>query len=314
MAYDKKELATRLLDGLLSGSMAEAARRCGISPSLPFKWLVQSKLGHPDFQEVLLCDVVAPFHVHYEKNIPALMAMQVQQTAFERARDGCLVDVFFQGVRHFETVPTKQWLKPSDALVAKMLESWNRRRYGAHQQIDVNYGGVLRLERPDEPAPSKAIDADFTVFEDTADAEQPGRLALARPANDAAELDKWAAAGEFAPATVTFVDAKGERTELRANLEAHLQALKQEGPEHRQPSHHVAIGKPDPTEESEPPALPPQTIADHPRAYTIDKLTPYKKPVTEGSRIVSRDPAGIERTGRGPDPATFGGVQGFKKI
>src|ERR1019366_5200181 len=78
-----------------------------------------------------------------------------------------ITDVFFQGVRQFErvlkpeyegktdddlrfevgpdferecyvTVPTKQWLKPSDQLVIKMLESWHRKRYGARQTIDVN--------------------------------------------------------------------------------------------------------------------------------------------------------------------------------
>lgn len=73
----------------------------GISPSLPWKWLVQSRLGKPELQGIEFCGVLAPFHVHYSQNIPALTAHQIQQTALERARDGCMVDVFFQGVRQF---------------------------------------------------------------------------------------------------------------------------------------------------------------------------------------------------------------------
>ncbi|MFY9892502.1 MAG: hypothetical protein WAK63_00010 [Xanthobacteraceae bacterium] len=338
-----------LLDNLLACSMAEAARRVGISPSLPWKWLVQSRLGKPELQEIEFCGVLAPFHVHYSQNIPALTAMQIQQSAFERARDGTLVDVFFQGQRMFErvlkteykgksdddlrfeigedferecyeTIPTKQWLKPSDALVVKMLESWHRKRYGAHQTVDVNYGGVLRLERPEEQ--TKIIENKPEVFEeDIEDAAGGGHhLALARPAKDSAELDKWAAAGEFAPAPVTFVNAKGERTELRADIEElrrQAAELKKNGPLHRQPSHHVEIFPADEPEvrakvvtaEDEEPE--PQTLRDHPRAYMVDKLSPPRKPPAY-SKEERNLGTGREGIGVGPDPSKIGPHIGFR--
>jgi class 3 adenylate cyclase len=120
----------------------------------------------------------------------------------------------------YKTVPTMQWLKPSDALVVKMLESWNRKRYGAHQEIAVTYGGVLRLSKDAKP---EAIDVEATeVFEDTephAQEKRGGHLALAAPAKSAAEFDQRAVAGEFDQAPVTFINAEGERTDLCADLE-----------------------------------------------------------------------------------------------
>jgi len=306
------EKIPELLDNLLACSMAEAARRVGISPSLPWKWLVQSRLGKPELQEIEFCGVLAPFHVHYSQNIPALTAHQIQQTALERARDGVMVDVFFQGQRMFERVlkpefegqsddelslivgpdwerecyetrPTKQWLKPSDALVIKMLESWNRKRYGAHQTVDVNYGGVLRLEK-DAPA-TKIIEHDKAaeVFEDAEEAESKqrgGHLALAAPAKSSEDFEERAASGEFDQAPVTFRDADGKPAALRPDIEElrrQAAELKKNGPVHKQPSHRVEIFKPDErdkavtAEDTEPE---PQTLRDHPRAYMVDKLSP----------------------------------------
>jgi hypothetical protein len=341
------EKIPELLDNLLSASMAESARRVGISPSLPWKWLVQSRLGHPELQAIEFCGVEAPFHVHYSQNIPALTAHQIQQTALERARDGVLVDVFFQGQRMFERVlkpeyegmdeetlwlevgpdwekicyetrPTKQWLKPSDALVIKMLESWNRKRYGAHQQIDVNYGGVLRLEK-DAPA-KPTIEQAAQVFEEEPD-ENPeqrgGHLALAAPAKSSEDFEERAAAGEFDQAAVTFRDADGKPAALRPDIEElrrQAAELKKNGPVHRQPSHHVEIFKPDESDkavigEDEEPE--PQTLADHPRAYYVDKLQPPRKPpaYSKPERDVG---SGREGIGRGPDPEKIGPHVGFR--
>ena len=334
-----------LLDNLLSASMAESARRCGVSPSLPWKWLVQSKLGKPELQEIEFCGVIAPFHVHYAQNVPALTAMQIQQTALERARDGVLTDVFFQGVRMFEEVlrpeyegrtdddlmfeigpdyravcyervPTKQWLKPSDALVVKMLESWNRKRYGAHQTIDVQYGGVLRLEK-DAPAKPIADQKTAAVFEEVEDEEQQrgGHLALAAPAKSSADFEERAASGEFDQAPVTFRDADGNQASLRPDIEElrrQAAELRAHGPKHRQPSHRVEVFKPDESDkaviEDEEPE--PQTLADHPRAYSVPKPNLYKGPpgYTKPERDVG---SGREGIGRGPDPEKIGGHQGF---
>lgn len=338
-----------LLDAALCGSMAEAARRVGVSPSTPWRWLVQSRMGHPDLQDITFCDVGAPFHVHYDKNLPALMAAQVQQTAFERARDGVMVDVFFQGVRMtervlkaeyasipedelwlevgpeweticYETRPTKQWLKPSDALVVKMLEAWNRKRYGAHQTVDVNYGGVLRLER-DAPA-KPVIDATPAVFEDVDEAAvgeaRGGHLALAPPAKDSADFDARAAAGEFDPAVVTFRDADGNMAALRPDIEElreQAAALKRDGPINPRPNAKVEVFKASDEPRVEPPPppssqKPPQTLADHPRAYEVPKSHELRRPMAHSE--IEAGPTygeGRERIGTGPDPRRGGGVK-----
>lgn len=343
------EKIPELLDNLLACSMAEAARRVGISPSLPWKWLVQSRLGKPELQEIEFCGVLAPFHVHYSQNIPALTAHQIQQTALERARDGVLVDVFFQGQRMFERVlkeeyahikedelwievgpdwekvcyetrPTKQWLKPSDALVIKMLESWNRKRYGAHQQIDVNYGGVLRLEKETTATPKAIEHKPAEVFEDAPEDEfeqRGGHLALAAAASSSQEFEERARSGEFDQAEVTFRDADGKPTALRPDIEElrrQAAELKKNGPVHRQPSHRVEIFKPDEkgkavvAEDEEPE---PQTAADHPRAYYVDKLSPPRRPPTysKEERCVG---TGREGIGVGPDPSKIGPHIGFR--
>jgi hypothetical protein len=211
--------------------------------------------------------------------------------------------------------PTMQLLKPSDQLVIRMLGAWGRKRYGAHQEISVNYGGVLRLERPDEPPKAIEHKPEEIFQEDAAEGDQQARLALARPAKDSAELDKWAAAGEFAPAPVTFVNAKGERTELRADiaeLRRQAEELKKNGPKVRQPSHRVEIFKPGDTdkavvaEDEEP-----QTVRDHPRAYYVDKLSPPRRPPAyskeEGNLGTGREGVGV-----GPDPSKIGPHIGFR--
>jgi hypothetical protein len=301
-----------------------------------------------EFFRIATMGVHAPFHEHCQ-NAKTLMAQQIEQSAIERARDGCMVDVFFQGVRQYEKklkpefegknedelwievgpewekvcyemVPTKQWLKPSDALVLKMVEAWNRKRYGNHQSIDVTYGGVLRLERPDEKV--KVIEHRPEVFEDATESEADGghHLALARPATDSAEMDKWAGAGEFAPAPVTFVNAKGERTELRADIEelrAQAEALKRNGPVHKRPEGKVEVFKPDAPEDkakvvtAEDGGPEPQTLADHPRAYYVDELSPPRQPPPY-SRDERNIGEGREGIGRGPDPEKIGPHVGFR--
>lgn len=283
--YDK---IPALLDNLITGSVAEAARRVGITPQTVWNYLVRSKMGDPKLQDIEFCGVVAPFHVQLA-NCRALMAAQIEQNALERARDGCYVDVFFQGVRQYERVkkqqyadwsdadiealgcendayelrPTKQWLKPSDALVIKMLESWQK-KYRPHAQVDVQYGGVLRLERPDERT-ARTVDAK-PIFEDTEEVERRGgHLALARPAKNSAELDQWNAAGEFKPQPVTFVDAQGQRTDLVAAPDPLLSRMADQASKERTaaapPALPVAPRSPAPTT-MPPPAPPARSVGD----------------------------------------------------
>ena len=268
-----------LLDNLLACSMAEAARRVGISPSLPWNWLVQSRLGKPELQEIEFCGVLAPFHVHYSQNIPALTAHQIQQTALERARDGVLVDVFFQGQRMLERVlkeeyadikedelwiesapigkrsatrrkPTKQWLKPSDALVIKMLESWNRKRYGAHQTIDVQLWRRVAIRKgPNSKARHRASGASVrgrgvrrqrtarrpSGARRSGEVESRTSRSARHPANSikprSRSAMRWTNRRHCAPTSRSY---GVRRRSLRRMVLVH-----------RQPSHHVEIFKPD---------------------------------------------------------------------
>lgn len=244
---DKIDRLPDFLDVLVaSPSIAEACRRTGIGESTIMRYLVRSRMGDPELQKVEWMDCIAPFHVHVDQNAPALTATLIERNAMERALNGVEVDVFFQGQRQFERVkkpefadftdddiealgqaevayelrPTKQWLKPSDALTVKMLESWSR-RYRPHQEIEVRHGGVLRLERPSDTAkPVKQIDNNAAAFSEHVDEveQRGGYLALPAPAPSSEAMDAMVSAGEFKPTPVTFVDADGKRTELVAKL------------------------------------------------------------------------------------------------
>jgi len=238
MPAPKLDQIPALLDALVTTpSITEAARRCFMHPSTVHNYLVRSRLGDAQLQSIEWYGVTAPFHLHFA-NTKILAAAAIEQAALDRALNGVEVDVFYQGRRQYETVEkeefkgvadedmvargfdpseryerkaVKQWLKPSDQLVIRMLEAWNK-RYRPHQQVDVNYGGVLRLERDGEGT-AKTIDQK-SIFDDDAETKRRGgHLALGRPATDSAELDKWNAAGEFKTQPVTFVDAEGNRTE-----------------------------------------------------------------------------------------------------
>jgi hypothetical protein len=85
---------------------------------------------------------------------------------------------------------------------------------------------------------------------------------------------------------------------------------------HKQPSHRVEIFPADEPEvkakvvtaEDEEPE--PQTLANHPRAYYVDKLSPPHDPPPPytGGNMGS----GREGIGRGPDPERDGRHQGFR--
>lgn len=239
----KLDKIPELLDALVTTpEFATAARRVGLGVSTVMRYLVRSRMGDPELQEIPWYGVVAPFHVHATQNARALTAQSIQSSAMDRALNGCWVDVFYQGQRQYERVlkreyegftdaeleafgheiadcyemrPVKQWLKPSDALTLKMLESWDK-RYAPHQTIDVQYGGVLRIERPNEQT-TKVIEAK-PIFDDNSDTQkQGGVLALARPAKSSEEMDDWAKQGDFKPRAVKFIGANGQETTLSAS-------------------------------------------------------------------------------------------------
>lgn len=263
----KLDKIPELLDALVATpEFATAARRVGLGVSTVMRYLVRSRMGDPELQEIEWYGVTAPFHIHATQNARALTAQAIQSSAMDRALNGCWVDVFYQGQRQYERAkkagyehlsdaeielfamtddayemrPVKQWLKPSDALTLKMLESWDK-RYAPHQTIDVQYGGVLRIERPDERT-TKTIEAK-PIFDDSNDAEkQGGVLALARPAKSSEEMDDWAEQGDFKPRAVKFVDASGRETTLSAS-ERQLQQVPSPKPNYARPLDQAGIGR-----------------------------------------------------------------------
>lgn len=239
----KINLLPAFLDALVTTpSIATAAKRVGIGESTIMRYLVRSRMGDPELQQIEWMGVSASFHQHATVNARALTAQLVQGAALDRALNGHYQDVMYQGQRMtervvkdeykdippdelwqigedwetkcYETRPTLQHMKPSDALVLRVMEAFDK-RYKPSQTIDVVYGGTLRLERPGEQT-AKVIEQK-PVFEDAPESEQRGGyLALPRPAKDAAELDQWSKEGQFAPSPVAFVDADGKRTVLQA--------------------------------------------------------------------------------------------------
>lgn len=346
-----KQKVSEFLDHSLTCSTVEAAARIGVHRNTPWNWLVQSRLGHPDLQEIEFCSVIAPYHVQLD-NVKHLAVAAIEQNAVERALHGCYVDVFFQGRRQFETVlkpehegkdedtlaleygpdykrecyetiPAKQWLKPSDALVVKILESWKRKRYGSHQTIDVNYGGVLRLEK--DPAPTQpVIDVTATeVFEDEPPdvAEQHGgHLALAAPAKTSEEFEQRAAAGEFDQAPVAFKDANGQPTTLRPDIEALRQQvaeLRAHGPKHPVPVTkdglrtfpNLGPSKKDDALSDRYLPRPSPYAAPYAAPPARDPQPPARPVLPMDERLVG---AGVEGVGDGPDPKKLGPHVGFR--
>ena len=294
---EKLDLIPAFLDAsVTTPTISVAARRVGLSPDSVYRYLVRSRLGDEKLQNILWHNVEAPFHVHLQQNVPALIALSIRQSAMDRALNGCEVPVFYQGVRMTERVkrpgfadcddddielilgkehideayevqPTMQHLKPSDALTLRMLEAYDK-RFRSHQEISVSYGGVLRLERPEEQT-NKTIEHKKVFEEDADDTEQKGaHLALARPAKSSEEMNKWEAAGEFNSQPVRFVNAKGETTVLQSEPKTGV------------------------------------NLANNPRAYMADTLQKPGRPVPSDPGkprpVQPLDSAGLGR-GRPPD-------------
>jgi hypothetical protein len=243
----------KLLDALLiTPSIAAACRAVGITQACFYGWLIRSKAGDAPLQAIEWMGVTTDFGTHYQ-NSKVLAAQAIEAGVLDQAMRGTWRETRFQGQVVYELsdsyaaigfksdaeaealgfVPERdkyvwekgsdgrqrrkrvmEWSKSSDAMSTLVLQSWARRRYGQHATVDIQHGGVLRLERADERTATKVVEAPITFDDDDAQVEQRGgHLALGRPAKDSAELDAWAAAGEFQAAPVGFVDAAGNRVE-----------------------------------------------------------------------------------------------------
>ncbi len=241
--YDK---IPALLDHMVTCSMSEACRRTGISRQSWWAWMVASVKGDPKFQAIEWNGITAPLHTQYN-TARALTAMEIERSAMENASQGFEQDIFFQGKRMFErvlkpeyqqyaddlemlemiegpdwesicyhSVPAKQRLKPSDALVIRMLEAHHPKRYGSKHTVDVKFGGTLRLDQPQAPKEIEAIPVEFEEIENDQEVEQRGGfLALATPAKTSAEFEQRHAAGEFDHAPVEVEAADGTVTTIQ---------------------------------------------------------------------------------------------------
>lgn len=293
-----------LLDHMVTCSMSQACKRVGISRQSWWAWMVASAKGDPRFQAIEWNSITAPLHIQYN-NARALTAMEIERSAMENASQGFEQDVFFQGVRMFEKVlkpeyqehaddlemlelivgpdwesicykmaPAKQRLKPSDALVIRMLEAHHPKRYGSKHTVDVKFGGVLRLDKPAQATTIEATPVEFEEIDTDEDTEQRGGyLALATPAKTSQEFEARAAAGEFDHAPVEVEAADGSVTTIT--------------PEER---------KPDP-------------LRRHPRAYMAD--TGERPPQPAPKYSTSRGSEGKDGIGHGPDPHRLGKHVGF---
>jgi hypothetical protein len=324
----KRDRLPEILDCMALGlNYTEIARRLAIDPKTIFNWMARSKAGDPKFI-VNWSGVEAQFAAHARSAV-RMSVMMIEAQARDFALRGFEEPVVYQGEVQYQRDPElvgrpdlvellglpDDYLrvdgrvqiqtvtrKPSDALVTLMLRS-HLKTYADKASVDVNVGGVLRLQRPDERSAPKVIEhqsADtFSLEDDDSEQAPRGQLALGRPARDSAELDKWNRDGEFAPQPVAFVDAEGNRTERIAApdpllpltgdkpltpLQRDLLAKAAAGVKQPRPSAVVQVGKPS----DESPA-PKQATA------------PYK---SDGEKR--------EGIGAGPDPAMRGGARGVK--
>jgi len=234
-----------LLNALVVNPQIEGAcRSVGMTSQTYFNYLIRSKQGDPKMM-VTWNGVTLPFHQAVEAT-KHLAIQNVEASAMQRAANGCWVPSFFQGAPVWKEsdayarlgfkdddearalgfdpavdrwewegdpprrVQVQTYLKPDTQLVVKLLESWQRKRYGAHQQVDVNIGGVLRLGTTEQ----KPMEAPMNIIGDDDNAnpnDYSNRLALPQPAQSSQEMDAIAAATPDM-ATVVFQDATGRRT------------------------------------------------------------------------------------------------------
>lgn len=271
----------------------------GVSPKTVFRWLIQSRMGHPKFQEITWHDTTAAFHQHFERHARALTSVEIQQSALDMAVNGTDEQVFFQGRRMtekirrpeyadvpedelwllgdaaFMEVPTLNHRHPPVALVTKMLESWDR-RYQPQQNISVEYGGTLRLERGTKPKVDRK-----QVFEaDTPGERRGGYLALPAPAVSPDEMAERERQGDFAPSPVKFTDASGVETVLSAPTEP--------AGAPKAPVNHSGAGK----EPSEPTELPANRLGDG------RERTGAGRPPPGGARVDNVGAFGVRRIQR----------------
>jgi hypothetical protein len=317
---------------------ASAARRIGVVPVTILRWLKRSREGDPEFV-IEWGGEMKPFHEHAQdamkvnianiesmarKNAEGYDEVVTFQGQVQYKIDPQLVGVPDDELRdlgypdrylrdgHGAVIPLTVRKKPSDQLVIKMLTSHMRRVYGEEATLNINHGGVLRLERPGEITPkavAQTVDADFIEVEKPSD-EQAGTLALGRPARDADELDAWDAAGEFKPSAVTFVDADGKRTVHIAQPLIGNSAVSRDDSNPMRQAMMAELAKQQARvaeqRKSNPPPAPPPSVTVHGRIGTDDEIDDttgkvVKPAPVEASAVDNRIQETVARKMRG-DP------------
>jgi hypothetical protein len=234
----------KLLDALLATpSIAAACRAVAITEQCFYFWIIRAKRGDAPLQAIEWMGVVTDFATHYQ-NSKVLAAQAIEAGVLDQAMRGTWRETRFQGAPVYELsddyaklgfkdddearalgfnpevdryvwkdgkrVRVMEWSKPSDAMSTLVLQSWARKRYGAHVTTDINIGGVLRLGTTEQ----KPTEVPINIIGDDDNAnpnDYSNRLALPQPAQSSAEMDAIAAATPDM-ATVVFQDATGRRT------------------------------------------------------------------------------------------------------
>ncbi len=233
----KLHLIPKMLHELIqTASIKECCRKVGISHVTHFNWMIRSRNGDPALQECKFFGTEAPYHIQVA-NAAVLNAQMIEANARQRASEGVWVQVFKDGQPQYQMkdprdiaaakamdaydgddflrdkngkrIPVLQLTLPPASLVEKMLTAHFPKRYNPATQVDVKFGGVLRLD----PSAPKVIEAKATTFEDVESHEvteqRGGYLAVPPPAQSSEEFERRAAAGEFDAQPVVFKQSDG---------------------------------------------------------------------------------------------------------
>lgn len=242
----KRDRMSLVADGIaMNRSIVAAAKAAGVSVASVFAWLKSSKEGDPRYI-FSWQDRDAPFHEHCNTARQMGIAL-LQSVALNLATEGFKEASVFQGQLQYaidpklvgvpddqlfmlygvydrykrneqgEVQPLLIQRAPNTQLITKLLGDFMPKQHGEHSSVEVNYGGIVRLERKGEAAAPKVIEHNSTEAflpqggDEAAEIEERPALAVGRSATSSAEFDDWAAQGEFAPPPVTYTKADGSR-------------------------------------------------------------------------------------------------------
>jgi len=235
MTAYKAHLIPKLLDNLVMYvQIKKSCQATGITYQAFWQWMIASRNGDPQFQNITWSGVTAPLHVLVE-GAATITAQMIEAEARARALQGSYVQSYFQGEpvyhkrdpkeiadlkelgiwdgdefardKNGERIPVMMHIVPPASLVEKMLSAHFPKRYGQHATLDVKHGGVLRIDKNATAQQSKELPS-FDDDEETTE-RKGGFLAVPPPALSSDEFEQRAAEGEFDAQPVEFKQNDG---------------------------------------------------------------------------------------------------------